>query len=166
MLGRMTPASRSSLMIFSISFFWVKGYLYGQTFGGCAPGTKVMLWSCSPLEGGSSWGLSKTCRWLFKTYCISGWIWIEVGLKAWMALNWVITPWWLLFINFSILCELMIEGAPTWSPQRVCVWLFCLKLIYNSWKSIMIRPSVRSHSAPKTMSHPPMLMENMWVFRW
>ena len=158
--------SKSSLIIFSISFFWVNGYLYGRTFGGWAPQTKVMLWSCSPLEGGSSWGLSKTGRWLFKICCISGWIGRDLVATAWMELNWAITPWWPFFSNFSILCKLMIEGAPAWSPRRVCVELFYLKLIYNSWKSIVIGPRVRSQSAPRTMSHPPMCMANMWVFNW
>ena len=49
----------------------------------------------------------------------------------------------------------MIERVPAWSPRRVCMCSFYLKLIYNSWKSIVIGPSVRSHSTPKTISHHP-----------
>ena len=149
--------------LFKIS---TKGYWYGCILGGWAPETKGMLWSCSPLECGSSLGLSNTCWWKSKTYCISRWIWGVVDSMAWMTLNWAMNLWWPFFERFPIRCNLMIVGAPAWSHRNVWMWSFYLKLIYNSWKSIGIGPSVQSHSAPKIMSQPPISIENMWVIRW
>jgi len=85
---------------------------------------------------------------------------------SWMTLNCATIPRWPLFKRFSILCKLMIVGAPGWSLHSVWVWSFWLKLIYNSWKSIMIGPSVWIHLAPRTVWKLHNLMENMWFLRW
>ena len=112
-MGFMTPASSSSWIVFSISLFCANGFLYGHTYGCWLPRFKVIPRSCSPVNGGKPFGVSKTCWCLYKTLYKLAWISSAMLSRAWMAWNWEITPKWPFFNKFSILWELMISGNLT-----------------------------------------------------
>jgi hypothetical protein len=83
--------------------------------------------------------------------CLSGLDGMELGNNARMTFLSICSMRW----------ELMISGEPKVMPWNLYCFPSWSNCMVNSLKSMRMRPKVLSHSAPNTISQPPMLIANI-----